>query len=58
LRAAGAAGDIDVVVGGIIPQDDYPTLDKLGVAKVFGPGTGLADIVSFIQQRWAERTRG
>ncbi|MDD4889729.1 MAG: cobalamin B12-binding domain-containing protein [Phycisphaerae bacterium] len=56
LRAAGAAGDIDVIVGGIVPQDDYTMLEKLGVARVFGPGSGLADIVSFIQQRWARRT--
>ncbi len=56
LRSAGSAGDIDVIVGGIIPREDYPALEQQGVAKVFGPGSGLAEVVSFIQQRWAQRT--
>jgi methylmalonyl-CoA mutase len=33
------AGDIAVVVGGIIPQQDYDFLFKSGAAAVFGPGT-------------------
>ncbi|MPZ66404.1 MAG: protein meaA [Pseudonocardiaceae bacterium] len=36
LRAAGA-GDVPVVVGGIIPPDDARTLRDRGVAKVFTP---------------------
>lgn len=56
LAAAGAAGEIDVLIGGIVPHDDYAHLTRLGVARVFGPGSGLNDIVTFIQQRWAERT--
>jgi len=56
LASAGAAGEIDVLVGGIVPPEDYAALAKMGVAKVFGPGSGLAEIVSFIRQRWAERT--
>jgi methylmalonyl-CoA mutase len=38
LRAAGA-GDVAVVVGGIIPAQDYEYLRERGVAAVFGPGT-------------------
>jgi methylmalonyl-CoA mutase len=38
LRAAGA-GDVAVVVGGIIPAQDYGYLRERGVAAVFGPGT-------------------
>jgi methylmalonyl-CoA mutase len=38
LRAAGAA-DVAVVVGGIIPAQDYEFLRERGVAAVFGPGT-------------------
>jgi methylmalonyl-CoA mutase len=33
------AHDIAVVVGGIIPQQDYEFLFKSGAAAVFGPGT-------------------
>ena len=35
-------GDILVVVGGVIPPDDYNFLKKEGVAAVFGPGTVIA----------------
>ncbi|MBK8968061.1 MAG: methylmalonyl-CoA mutase [Saprospiraceae bacterium] len=34
--------DILVVVGGVIPPDDYDFLKKAGVAAVFGPGTVIA----------------
>ncbi|GAB5557649.1 MAG: methylmalonyl-CoA mutase [Schleiferiaceae bacterium] len=35
--------DILVVVGGVIPQQDYPYLFEAGVAGVFGPGTVIAE---------------
>ncbi len=38
LRAHGA-GDILVVVGGVVPSQDYEFLHSAGVAAVFGPGT-------------------
>jgi methylmalonyl-CoA mutase len=34
--------DILVVVGGVIPQQDYDFLHEAGVAAVFGPGTVIA----------------
>jgi methylmalonyl-CoA mutase len=37
--AALGAGEIAVVVGGIIPPRDYPFLREQGVAGIFGPGT-------------------
>ena len=37
-----------VVVGGSIPRADVTTLEKLGVAACFGPGTSLAGICSEI----------
>jgi methylmalonyl-CoA mutase (EC 5.4.99.2) len=40
LRAEGA-GDILVVVGGVIPQQDYPALREAGAAGIFGPGTPI-----------------
>ncbi|TXL62190.1 methylmalonyl-CoA mutase [Aeromicrobium terrae] len=35
--------DIVVVVGGVIPPDDVPTLKEMGAAEVFLPGTVIAD---------------
>jgi methylmalonyl-CoA mutase len=46
LRAALTAmgrPDILVVVGGVIPQGDYPALMQAGAAAIFGPGTVIAD---------------
>lgn len=34
-------GHIQVVVGGVIPQQDYEFLNKSGVAGIFGPGTRI-----------------
>jgi methylmalonyl-CoA mutase cobalamin-binding domain/chain len=50
LRQAGL-DKVGVLVGGIIPESDIPELMKMGVAKVFGPGTSLEDIVAFLRQR-------
>ncbi|WP_375284313.1 methylmalonyl-CoA mutase [Marinicauda pacifica] len=36
-------GDILVVVGGVIPPEDVPTLIEMGAAAVFPPGTVIAD---------------
>ncbi len=40
LVAAGA-GDILVICGGVIPQQDYPFLFGAGVKAIFGPGTNI-----------------
>ncbi len=37
------AGDIKVVVGGVIPANDYDALFSAGAAAVFGPGTAVTD---------------
>ncbi len=50
LRQAGLES-VGVLVGGIVPDDDIPKLQALGVARVFGPGTPLPDIVAFLRQR-------
>jgi methylmalonyl-CoA mutase C-terminal domain/subunit len=41
--------DVQVVVGGIIPDDDAAELKKLGVAAVFQPGASLEEIVGFLR---------
>jgi methylmalonyl-CoA mutase len=42
LKAKGA-DDISVVVGGVIPPQDYDFLRAAGVAAIFGPGTNIVD---------------
>jgi methylmalonyl-CoA mutase len=42
LKAEGA-GDILVVVGGIIPPRDHPELMAAGAVAIFGPGTPVID---------------
>jgi methylmalonyl-CoA mutase, C-terminal domain len=49
LREQGA-GDIRVVVGGIIPPGDVDALAALGVARVFPMGTPLPEIVKFFEE--------
>ncbi len=53
LKAAGA-GDIIVVCGGVIPQQDYDFLFKSGVKAIFGPGTNIPkaaqDILNLIRE--------
>ena len=35
--------DVLVVVGGVIPAQDYAFLKKAGVAAIFGPGTNIPE---------------
>ncbi len=42
LRARGR-GDIVVVAGGVIPEQDRAALHAAGVTAVFGPGTVIAE---------------
>jgi len=35
--------DILVVVGGVIPPEDYDALREAGAVAIFGPGTVIAD---------------
>ncbi len=41
--------DVLVIGGGIIPDEDIPTLKEIGIAEVFGPGTYTDDIVKYIK---------
>jgi methylmalonyl-CoA mutase len=56
LEAAGA-GDIMVICGGVIPQQDYDFLKDAGVKAIFGPGTNIPDAARDIL-RLIRATRG
>ncbi|MCR4405669.1 MAG: cobalamin B12-binding domain-containing protein [Anaerolineae bacterium] len=47
--------EVLVVVGGIIPDEDVPKLQELGVRGIFGPGTSTQDIVEFIRKEMGAR---
>ena len=49
LLAERDASDIVVFGGGIIPDDDIPELERLGVAKVFTPGATTTEIVGWVR---------
>jgi methylmalonyl-CoA mutase C-terminal domain/subunit len=44
------AGDILVVLGGTIPEQDIAGLKEQGVSAIFGPGTSLDAVVRFIRE--------
>ena len=54
LRLLKERGAEDIVVfgGGIIPDDDVEALEKMGVEKVFTPGTSLDEAVAFVKERF------
>ena len=42
--------DVLLLVGGIIPDQDFPSLKAAGVAGIFNPGTPMDEIVVFIRK--------
>ncbi|MCY7395850.1 MAG: methylmalonyl-CoA mutase [Nocardioides sp.] len=60
LRAALAEqgrADIMVVIGGVIPPDDVPTLREMGAAAVFLPGTVIAESALDLLAKLREQLR-
>jgi len=47
--------DITVFGGGIIPEADITELYGLGVAKIFGPGAPITDIVTWVNEQVGTR---
>jgi methylmalonyl-CoA mutase C-terminal domain/subunit len=41
---------LPVLIGGIIPDEDVPTLKALGIAAVFGPGANTEAIIRAFQE--------
>ena len=50
LLRANDMDDVLVVAGGIIPDEDGPALEEMGVRGVFGPGTRTDEIIDFIRE--------
>jgi methylmalonyl-CoA mutase C-terminal domain/subunit len=42
--------DVLLLVGGIIPEQDFDLMKKAGVSGIFNPGTPMDEIVEFIRK--------
>ncbi len=49
--------DVLLIGGGIIPQDDAARLERVGVARLFGPGAPTSEIAAFITEHWSANHR-
>jgi methylmalonyl-CoA mutase C-terminal domain/subunit len=51
LELLGERGIDDVVVfgGGIVPDEDIPELERMGVARIFTPGATTGEIVDWVR---------
>ena len=49
LRAAGG-GDILVIAGGVIPDEDIPVLKQMGIREVFVSGTNTDDVIRLVEE--------
>ena len=45
--------DVVLFGGGIIPQEDIPTLEKMGFKGIFGPGASTLDIIEWVRKNVA-----
>ena len=48
--------DVLITGGGIIPDKDMKELGKIGVGRLFGPGTSINDSLTYIQ-KWYNENR-
>jgi methylmalonyl-CoA mutase C-terminal domain/subunit len=51
------AGDVMLIAGGVIPQEDMDELRQKGIARIFLLGTPIAEIAEFIKSALADRIR-
>ena len=49
LKERGVLDNVMVLVGGIVPAQDFSKLKEMGVANIYGPGSITSDIVEFIK---------
>jgi len=49
MKEKGIFGEVLLLVGGIIPEDDAKALKEMGVDEIFGPGTPTDEIIKYIR---------
>ncbi|TMC23046.1 MAG: cobalamin B12-binding domain-containing protein [Chloroflexi bacterium] len=42
--------DVLVAAGGILPDEDIPTITAMGIKGCFGPGTSMEEIIRFVRE--------
>jgi methylmalonyl-CoA mutase C-terminal domain/subunit len=42
-------GEVVLIAGGIIPEEDIPALQQMGVKGIFGPGASTQEIIDFVR---------
>ena len=47
--------DIMIVVGGVVPPQDYAELERAGAAAIFPPGTVIAEAAEALLRKLTER---
>jgi methylmalonyl-CoA mutase C-terminal domain/subunit len=50
-------GDVILLAGGIIPQEDVDALQKIGFRAIFGPGASTDDIVAWVRANVTPRSQ-
>jgi methylmalonyl-CoA mutase C-terminal domain/subunit len=49
--------DILLTGGGIIPKEDIDELQRLGIGRLFGPGTPTSELITYIQSWFSDRQK-
>jgi methylmalonyl-CoA mutase C-terminal domain/subunit len=49
--------DILITGGGILPKEDMDELQRMGVGRLFGPGTPTTELAEYITSWFAEREK-
>lgn len=42
--------DILIAAGGILPDEDIPAIESMGIKGCFGPGTSMEEIIKFVRE--------
>ena len=49
LKERGMIDDVQVLLGGIIPDEDIPALKAMGITGIFPPGSSMQTVVDFVR---------
>ena len=50
LMKANGMQDVKLVIGGIVPDEDIPALEAMGVSGIFGPGASMETVVEHVRK--------
>jgi methylmalonyl-CoA mutase C-terminal domain/subunit len=50
LMKAHDLNDVKLILGGIVPDEDIPVLEQMGVSGIFGPGSDTQQIIEHIRK--------